>query len=80
VIGLRRADPWAVFGGIPMSTGVTFRHQEVRLRSLGFEVRHAATHRDIDTLADLLAVADVAPGTRTARLAASLRLRMEMSA
>jgi glycosyltransferase A (GT-A) superfamily protein (DUF2064 family) len=80
VIGLRGADPHSVFAGIPMSTAAAGRLQGERLGRLGFDVVRAATHRDIDTVADLLAVAESAPGTRTARVARRLELGLELSA
>jgi hypothetical protein len=74
VIGLAGADPARVFAGIPMSTPLTGRRQERRLRVLGLPVDHAPVLRDIDTAADLAAVTAEAPGTRTARLAVALGL------
>jgi hypothetical protein len=73
-------DPAAVFTGIPMSTPLTGDRQERRLRDLGLTVRRAAVRRDIDTAADLAAVADEAPGTRTAVLATALGLHRAVSA
>lgn len=72
VLGLAGADPAAVFENISMSTPQTGEHQEQRLRALGLTVLHAPRLRDIDTFADLAAVALGAPDTRTARLAVSL--------
>lgn len=72
VVGLTGYDPEAVFRRVPMSTAVTGARQESRLRSLGFEVVPAAVRRDIDTTADLVAVAAEAPRTRTAALACRL--------
>lgn len=69
VIGWRRADPAAVFTGIPMSTAATGRAQEARLLTLGFEVIRAGAKRDIDTVDDLVAVAAAHPGLRTAAAA-----------
>jgi uncharacterized protein len=74
VIGLRHADPAAVFTGVPMSTPWTGAAQERRLRLLGYHVVLAPVRRDVDTAADLVAVAAAAPTTRTARLAARLGL------
>jgi glycosyltransferase A (GT-A) superfamily protein (DUF2064 family) len=79
VIGLAGADPMAVFDGIPMSTPVTGAHQQRRLRALGLAVHRAPVRRDIDTAADLVAVAAGAPGTRTAALAAALDLDVRAS-
>ncbi|HEY2430978.1 MAG TPA: DUF2064 domain-containing protein [Acidimicrobiales bacterium] len=72
VIGWRRADPWAVFRGVPMSTPRTGAAQERRLRRLGFVVTSAPVQRDIDTAADLSDIAESHPGLRTARLASRL--------
>ena len=72
VIGLADVDPVAVFTGIPMSTAVTGAHQRRRLRTLGLAVHRARVHRDIDTADDLAAVAQDAPGTRTAAVATAL--------
>lgn len=72
VIGWRRADAAAVFRGVPMSTSWTGRQQERRLQALGFRVHRAPVLRDVDTAADLAAVASVAPHTRTAAVAARL--------
>jgi glycosyltransferase A (GT-A) superfamily protein (DUF2064 family) len=74
VIGWRRADPRAVFAGIPMSGATTGRAQETRLLGLDLDVLHAAPKRDVDTVADLAAVAAEAPHLRTARLARELGL------
>ena len=77
VIGLpspRHLDPTAVFEGVPMSTEVTGLAQERRLIALGLGVARAPDKRDIDTVADLAAVAVEAPGTRTARVARRLGL------
>ena len=79
VIGLAAADPVAVFDGIPMSTPMTGAHQQRRLRALGLAVHRAPVHRDIDTAADLVAVAAGAPDTRTAALAAALDLDLRAS-
>ena len=65
-IGLRGADPRAVFGGVPMSSPRTGWFQAARLRALGLHVRFAKPRRDIDTVADLAAVASAIPGSRTA--------------
>lgn len=69
VIGWRHADPRAVFSGVPMSTAQTGRAQEARLRSLGLRLHRAGTKRDIDTVADLQAIAEEFPDLRTASLA-----------
>jgi glycosyltransferase A (GT-A) superfamily protein (DUF2064 family) len=72
VIGLGDAAAPAVFAGIPMSTPVTGACQERRLRALGLDVILAPVRRDIDTAADLVAVAAAAPTSRTAALTATL--------
>jgi uncharacterized protein len=72
VIGWRAAEPGAVFHGVPMGTATTGLAQENRLRALDFEVTHAARKQDIDTIADLAAVALAAPRLRTAHLAREL--------
>jgi uncharacterized protein len=74
VIGWQRADPAAVFRGVPMSTAATGRVQERRLRCLGLRVRHAPVLRDIDTADDLRVVTAAAPHTRTAAVAERLAL------
>jgi glycosyltransferase A (GT-A) superfamily protein (DUF2064 family) len=73
-IGWRRADPRAVFAGIPMSMPITGRAQEDRLVALGFDLVRAELQRDIDTVADLAAVAAAHPHLRTAHQAAGLTL------
>jgi rSAM/selenodomain-associated transferase 1 len=74
-IGLRRPRP-EIFTGIPMSTFWTARAQRVRLRELGIAWRELSPLRDVDTLDDALAVAEVCPGSRFAsevgRVTASL--------
>ena len=72
-IGLRRPEP-AVFLGVPMSTGRTGRMQEARLRSLGHDVTRLPDLVDFDTVGDLAAVVRAAPSSRTALVAAELRL------
>jgi hypothetical protein len=64
-IGLRGTDPRRVFTGVPMSTPDTGRAQLTRLRELDLDVQVAGEHRDIDTIADLAAVAAVIPNSRT---------------
>ena len=73
-IGLPLCDPGAVFAGIPMSSPRTGACQRRRLLALGFDVRLAASRRDIDTVDDLVAVVHDAPGTRTAAVAETLGL------
>lgn len=69
IIGWRRADPRAMFAGIPMSTATTGQAQEARLLGLGFDIVPAGPKRDIDTLDDLVAVAGRHPALRTAAAA-----------
>src|SRR5581483_1735840 len=72
VIGWRRADPRAVFAGLPMSTATTGAAQERRLRALGLDVLAAPALQDIDTVGDLSTVAEAFPRLRTARVAERL--------
>jgi glycosyltransferase A (GT-A) superfamily protein (DUF2064 family) len=66
-IGFTRPCPEA-FTGIPMSTDATGAAQLARLRSLGLRVHMLPVLRDVDTPADALAVADLVPQSRFARL------------
>jgi len=72
VIGWDGARPSAVFDGVPMSTPATGRRQVERLRHLGLSVVVAPVLRDIDTIADLWAVATGAPASETAAVARAL--------
>jgi uncharacterized protein len=72
VIGLPGTDPHDVFRDMPMSTPFTASSQMLRLRELGLDVVSAATSRDIDTVADLEAVAGLIPLTRTGAVAGRL--------
>ena len=74
VIGWRRADPRAMFTGVPMSTAQTGRLQDRRIRTLGMRLHRAGPKRDLDTIDDLQAIAGEFPHLRTARLAASVRV------
>ena len=74
-LGLRRPDA-ALLRGVPMSTGETGAAQLARLRAHGLAVTLLPVLRDVDTAADLLGVAALAPGTRTARLAHDLADRL----
>jgi hypothetical protein len=67
VIGLTGTDPRRVFDGVEMSTPHTGRAQLGRLRALGLDVSVVQERRDIDTVADLAAVAEAHPHLRTAR-------------
>jgi len=66
------ADHRAVFTGVPMSTPWTAAAQARRLRRLGYDVVAGPVRRDVDTAADLAAVAAAAPRTRTAQLAGAV--------
>jgi len=72
VIGWRAADPRAVFAGIPMSAPTTGVAQEIRLLGLGFDLVRAEPKQDIDTIGDLVAVAEAFPHLRTAAVARNL--------
>lgn len=61
-----------VFDGVPMSTAHTGARQAERLRSLGLTVTPLPVLRDLDTAADAVAVAEAAPGSRTAAVVGSL--------
>jgi len=65
--GLGLASPDArVFAGIPMSAADTGARQRERLHALGYAPTELEVLRDVDTIADALAVAALAPGTRFA--------------
>lgn len=64
-LALRRPHP-RMFDGIPMSAPETGRHQVERLAELGLRVGRLPVLRDVDTMADALAVAELAPATRFA--------------
>jgi uncharacterized protein len=66
VIGLQGTDPYLVFPGVPMSTATTGWAQRQRLVGLGLDVVDGPTHRDIDTVTDLAAVAAEIPNSRMA--------------
>ena len=66
VIGLTGTDPRRVFGGVEMSTPRTGGAQLGRLRALGLDVSVVQERRDIDTVADLTAVADAHAHLHTA--------------
>jgi rSAM/selenodomain-associated transferase 1 len=70
-IALRRAEP-SCFLGVPMSTSSTGSAQRQRLLELGLSVATLPVLRDIDTVADLSAVAAAHGDLRTSRLAARL--------
>jgi uncharacterized protein len=72
VIGLQGTDPYRVFPGVPMTTPTTGRAQRKRLIHLRLDVVAGPTKRDIDTVADLVAVAAEIPDSRTADAASRL--------
>ena len=61
-IGFQRPVPDA-FVGVPMSTPVTGAEQHRRLCALGLDVDLLPELRDVDTLADAVAMAGVMPGS-----------------
>ncbi len=63
IIGLRRPDA-RVFDGVPMSHPDTGVRQLQRLRELGLRCGVEPTFRDVDEIADAIAVAALAPNTR----------------
>lgn len=65
-LGLRRPNR-AVFCGVPMSSPTTGAAQVAALERLGLRYRTLPTLRDVDTIADAVAVAEQAPHTRFAR-------------
>lgn len=70
-IGFRRPHP-AAFAGIPTSQSDTGARQHARLKSLGLTTVLLPTHHDVDDPDDVQRVADLAPGTRFAEVAAEL--------
>ncbi|MEU9475955.1 DUF2064 domain-containing protein [Streptomyces sp. NPDC048191] len=69
-LGLAEPDP-ALLRGVPMSTPGTGAAQRERLLAAGLRVRELPRLRDVDTAADALAVAALAPhGRFAAQLAA----------
>jgi hypothetical protein len=73
-VGMARPHPDA-FAGVPMSTPETGAAQHDRLEALGMNVELLAESRDIDTIDDLLAVAEHMGRGRTPALVASLTHR-----
>jgi uncharacterized protein len=71
-------DPASVFQGLPTSTPQAGAWQAARLRTLGYHLYDAGEERDIDTAADLVAVAQAAPDTRTAGVARRIGLTAEV--
>jgi hypothetical protein len=72
-LGLREPDP-ALLRGVPMSTSATGAIQRARLVAAGLRVAELPQLRDVDTAADALAVARMAPRSRFAARARELAL------
>jgi uncharacterized protein len=70
-IGLRSPDA-ALFDGVPMSAASTGAAQRARLDAAGLRVATLPELRDVDTIADALAVAALAPQSRFARVLAEV--------
>jgi glycosyltransferase A (GT-A) superfamily protein (DUF2064 family) len=70
-IGMREPDP-DVFPGVPMSVAETGAIQRARLHAAGLVIGDLPTLTDIDTAADLAAVADLVPTTHCAGVARAL--------
>jgi glycosyltransferase A (GT-A) superfamily protein (DUF2064 family) len=71
-MGLHRADE-NLLHGIPMSTSETGAAQYARLRASGLSVALLPQLRDVDTVADARAVAEIAPRGRFASTVARLQ-------
>jgi len=78
-IGLQHSNP-SVFDGVPMSCARTGSVQRARLDSLGLAPVTLPVLRDVDRIADAVAVAAAAPRTRFARALARLDLAAEVRA
>lgn len=74
-IGLVRSHP-SVFPGVPMSHSTTGACQRRRLDDLGLTVADLPVLRDVDTVADVVAVADEVAGTRFAAAVRRLTSRV----
>ncbi|GIG65611.1 TIGR04282 family arsenosugar biosynthesis glycosyltransferase [Phytomonospora endophytica] len=70
-LGLARPEP-SLLLGVPMSTGTTGREQRARLTGAGLSIGDLGTLRDVDTAADVAAVAALAPSGRFASRAIDL--------
>lgn len=70
-LGLRSPDP-ALLRGVPMSTAATGAVQRARLAAAGLRVADLPRLRDVDTAADAVTVAGLAPRTRFAARAREL--------
>lgn len=73
VIGLQSPDP-RVFLGVETSRTDTGRRQLQRLTDLGLRADLLATHRDLDTVADAVALAIAYPDLATSRVVTALGL------
>jgi len=71
-LGLRRARDARLLDGVPMSTPATGALTLAALRQGGLRVELLAMLRDVDDVTDIAPVAEAAPGTRFAALAATL--------
>ncbi len=78
-IGLHKYHP-RLFHGIPMSTGSTGRCQADRLAELGLATAWLPPLRDLDTMADAVAVARECATSRTASALATLDLTAPVGA
>lgn len=78
-LGVRRPELAAVLGGVVMSTPETGRATRAALRATGARVVTLETVADVDTVADALAVAATARGTRFAQaVATAVRVRAQV--
>ncbi|MGH3274291.1 MAG: DUF2064 domain-containing protein, partial [Streptosporangiaceae bacterium] len=72
LLGLRQPDPSLILG-VPMSTAGTGAVQLARLTGAGLRVRLLPCLRDVDTAADAVAVARLAPHGRFAAALATMQ-------
>ncbi|MEV0135834.1 DUF2064 domain-containing protein [Dactylosporangium sp. NPDC050688] len=72
LLGLRDPRAGGAVTGVPMSTARTAADTVTALRGRGLSVARTATLRDVDTVADAVAVAAAGPRGRFARLVAGL--------
>ncbi len=75
-IGFAATAPAGVFAGIPISTPATGAAQRARLQDEGLRVADLPALRDVDVVADAVAVAEAAPDSRFARTLADLEGRV----
>jgi glycosyltransferase A (GT-A) superfamily protein (DUF2064 family) len=76
-LGLRIPDP-ALVRGVPMSTADTGAVQRARLHAAGLRIAELPRLRDVDTVADAVAVARQAPLSRFAARARELALVLDL--